>query len=328
MRATKPCDVTIVITSFNNSLYIEKAICSAHDAAGDIPHEVIVVDDHSTDSSWDLLHSLKDRYSFRLERTPHNLGPSAARNLGIKLARGRYINFLDGDDYLLPGKIQPQLQALKASPEAAACYTDCLIEQDGEILPIKLSDQWPIPGKTGAVLTSLLYRSFIALHSVLMPTDLAQKILFDESLRQAEDYDFWLRTATANDYFIFLPEARCVYRRVSNSLSVSGVPAADFALRVLVKMEQQPLKPQQRRNLYRHKRRILLEKSDVLLHQHSPLGLASLKEANQIRILSPDRLLALLAMRQDFTRGLRVYFIINRIKSKIRKTFRLPLRPF
>src|SRR4051794_9884372 len=98
---------------------IGRAIQSALDAAGDLPVDVIVVDDASTDDTWELLRACDDPRirCFRMER---NGGQSAARNRGLDEARGTYVKFLDSDDLLVAGHLAAELRALQSSDAGIA----------------------------------------------------------------------------------------------------------------------------------------------------------------------------------------------------------------
>ena len=91
-----PTDISIIITTYNVERYIEKAIESALNQSG-VNIEIIIVDDCSTDSTWDILSKIKNDTikCFQLEK---NGGPSAARNEAIKHCTGEWIAILDGDD--------------------------------------------------------------------------------------------------------------------------------------------------------------------------------------------------------------------------------------
>lgn len=97
-----------MIPCYNAEAWIEKCIRSALEQ--DCPNkEVIVVDDGSTDASSKVIRSFGDRIQFypRL-----HLGGNAARNQLTSYARGEWVQYLDADDYLLPGKLMSQLGAL------------------------------------------------------------------------------------------------------------------------------------------------------------------------------------------------------------------------
>ncbi|MES2983743.1 MAG: glycosyltransferase family 2 protein [Pseudomonadota bacterium] len=106
-------DVSIIITSYNVERYIERAVRSALVQAG-VRVEVIVVDDGSTDGTWERLGAMDDPRITRL-RMPENGGPGAARNMGFAAATGAWIAVLDGDDALLPGRLERCLACARAS---------------------------------------------------------------------------------------------------------------------------------------------------------------------------------------------------------------------
>ncbi|SEN62906.1 Glycosyl transferase family 2 [Sphingomonas gellani] len=104
MTVTSP--VSIVIPCYNRAALVGEAIESAL-ANGD-GAEIIVVDDGSTDASWDRISAFSGRIrSFRIP----NSGVSAARNFGVEQAKGAFIKFLDSDDRLPAGAVQALLQA-------------------------------------------------------------------------------------------------------------------------------------------------------------------------------------------------------------------------
>jgi len=162
------------------------------------------------------------------------MGPSGARNLGIKQAIGQYINFLDGDDYLLPGKLQEQISILEASPNSAVCYSDCSILRGNNFLDFTFNDF--APATSGYILPHLFQRNCIALHTALVRTSIARQVMFDESLRSAEDYDFWLRVAQLNDSFIYIDKVMAVYRRGQVSLTTARLGSITNNIQVLDKI--------------------------------------------------------------------------------------------
>ena len=97
MMTTKP-KISVIIPVYNVEEYIEKCICSL--IAQTIKEiEFLVINDGSTDNSINLIKSFQDSRIRIINQ--ENLGLSEARNTGIKKARGRYVLFLDGDDYLI-----------------------------------------------------------------------------------------------------------------------------------------------------------------------------------------------------------------------------------
>jgi glycosyltransferase involved in cell wall biosynthesis len=103
--------VDIIIPVYNRATLIHEAIESAlGESAG-----VIVVDDASTDGTWDSLRAYDGNAAVRCLRMPANGGQSAARNLGLDAATGDYVKFLDSDDILIPGHLGVEIRALEST---------------------------------------------------------------------------------------------------------------------------------------------------------------------------------------------------------------------
>ena len=120
-QSTTPL-VSVIIPCYNAGRWVHQAVDSCL-AQTYRPIEVIVVDDGSTDDSADILRRYGDR--IRFVQQPHTNG-NRARNAGMALSRGRYLQFLDADDYLLPEKIASQV-ALLQETEDDAVYCDYAI---------------------------------------------------------------------------------------------------------------------------------------------------------------------------------------------------------
>lgn len=121
--------VSVIIIFFNAADFLEEAIESVL-AQTYKKWELLLVDDGSMDMSTQIARQYADRYRGKvtyLEHADHqNLGKGAARNLGIRMARGSYIAFLDADDVWLPNKLGEQVFILNSFPEAGMLYGDTL----------------------------------------------------------------------------------------------------------------------------------------------------------------------------------------------------------
>lgn len=134
--------VSIVIPCFNAERFVGEALESALNQSYPLI-EVIVVDDGSTDESPKVIAAFGD--AIRCERTA-NRGPSAARNRGLALARGDYVQFLDADDLLERQKVELCLAAYGDSDELVICEEEHFFDRS--------------PGFFNAVLRPLLVRPF------------------------------------------------------------------------------------------------------------------------------------------------------------------------
>lgn len=114
--------VSVITPSFNGERFIRRVVESVRQQRFSVEH--IIVDDCSSDGSWDLLVTLSSKYPWvkpiRLEK---NLGPVFARNKAIEIAGGRFIAFLDVDDVWLPSKLSIQIPYMIAN-NAGICFTD------------------------------------------------------------------------------------------------------------------------------------------------------------------------------------------------------------
>lgn len=112
--------VSIIITTYNVENYIERTVQSAL-AQQDADIEVIIVDDCSTDKTWQIISSIKDSRVKAIQQAT-NSGPSAARNTAIAAATGTWIAVLDGDDTYAPDRI------VKCLKRAAVVNADIVVD--------------------------------------------------------------------------------------------------------------------------------------------------------------------------------------------------------
>lgn len=114
--------VSIITIFFNGEKFLEEAINSAI-AQTYNSWELLLIDDGSTDGSTEIALNYARQYPDRISYLEHenhqNLGMSAARNLGINNAKGKYISFLDADDLWLPDKLAKQIAILESQHDAA-----------------------------------------------------------------------------------------------------------------------------------------------------------------------------------------------------------------
>lgn len=172
--------------------------------------EIILVDDHSDD--WDELSSHLDKINdARLHSVRHekNLGGSAARNTGIKNAKGDFVAFLDSDDEWLPSKIKSQLDLLKYdSTKAILCYTQSTVFTQNKHGEVKQSIMPKSCLRTDEKVGDYLFSGsgWLPTPSMLLPSWLAKEVQFNSNLKRHQDYDFLLRLESRGCTFCMVRE--------------------------------------------------------------------------------------------------------------------------
>jgi glycosyltransferase involved in cell wall biosynthesis len=193
------CSVSVVIPAHRAACTIARALASV--AAQSLkPLEVIVVDDGSTDGTLDAAEAMRARLA-PIELvliSQENLGAGAARNSGVRAARGEWLAFLDADDEWLPEKLARSLDHAK---DATLIAHDFLEVRDG-VETLMESSRHAL--QTQDIFQALMLRGFIPSITVLARRSAVLTVGgFDESLPAAQDYDLWLR-------LLSLPESKLV----------------------------------------------------------------------------------------------------------------------
>jgi glycosyltransferase involved in cell wall biosynthesis len=125
--------VSVVLPTRDRIDVLPRALDSVLAQTG-VSLECIVVDDGSTDGTKEWLGTCHDPRLVIVE-TQGAQGPSAARNRGIEVARGRFVAFQDSDDEWLPGKLKAQLDAFEREPAPVLCFTGMLVDVSGRRHP-------------------------------------------------------------------------------------------------------------------------------------------------------------------------------------------------
>jgi len=230
-RAGSP-RVSVVIPAFNAERDIGDALASVfRQSFSDF--EVIVVDDGSPDGP--EMDGAVAPFGSRIRYIRHtvNRGAAAARNSGLRAARGSLIAFLDADDLWMPDFLRRQVWFLDAHRDCGLVYCDAQISGESPLAGRRFMETAP---STGAVtLESLIaQRCNIPLSTVVMRRKPAFDVgLFDEAIRRGQDYDLWLRLAPAGVSMCY-QRVVLTERRV-RATGLSGDSTAEFerAIRIL-----------------------------------------------------------------------------------------------
>lgn len=204
--------VSVIVPSFNYGHFLAQTLASLQ-AQTHTGWECIVVDDGSTDNTWEvaLAHARRDP-RIKYVRRP-NGGLPAARNSGLRVAAGEFVQFLDADDALEPRKLEAQVAYLEHSPHVGIVYGDVRYfdSETGAQRRGLFSDEPWMPETAGPgerVLRELIRANIMVVNAPLVRRAVVEQIgLFDESLTSLEDWEYWIRCAAAGVWFEYWPEA-------------------------------------------------------------------------------------------------------------------------
>lgn len=219
--------ISIIMPAHNASRFIGQAIESV--LAQTYPDwELLIIDDASTDDTPDLVRAFSDpRIKYhRVERVGH---PAGVRNIGLRLAQGEYIAFLDSDDEYLPQALEILYGALQEKPDATSAYGFCwCIDEKNEPIPernvlvAQPNGTYTLPPDYSHSWKNIVLGYF----SCLLPGLILRRSTLDrignlnEQLYSAEDYEFYVRLFMDNhDGLYCIPNYVYRYRIYSESLT-------------------------------------------------------------------------------------------------------------
>ncbi|QLA16548.1 glycosyltransferase family 2 protein [Desulfolutivibrio sulfoxidireducens] len=178
--------VTAIIPTYNRAGMVGEAVDSVlSQTFGDF--ELFVVDDGSTDDTAGVLARFEDP-RLAVVRT-RNRGVAAARNLGVGMARGRFVAFLDSDDTWLPEKLARQTAYMERTGLAASQTQETWIRRGRRVNPRRAHLK-----RDGDFFQSALALCLVSPSSAMIRGEFFDRVGgFDEGLPACEDYDLWLR---------------------------------------------------------------------------------------------------------------------------------------
>lgn len=214
--------VSVVIPAYNAERFVLQAVRSVLDQRYQ-PIEILLVDDGSTDQTAELVRQHAPTVQIIRQE---NAGVAAARNTGLRLARGELICLLDADDGWLPGKLAAQVAYMQTHPEVGLLYHDWLVwhpDATGAYPPLPSTPSENIGEivneQSGWIYHRLLLDSLVHTSTAMIrPQVIANVGLFDPKLKLGEDYDYWLRVSRQWQIHK-LKAVYSFYRAVPGSLS-------------------------------------------------------------------------------------------------------------
>jgi glycosyltransferase involved in cell wall biosynthesis len=195
-------------------------------------YEVVVVVDGPDPATEEMLRGEADRrVTFHVRQEPK--GGGAARNEGIRRARGQWIAFLDDDDLWMPTKLERQMEGLRSVGEASVSFTRLVAQaphgryiwprrgpRDGEHVSEYLFARSGLFAGEGGIQTS----------TIIAPRQLAVEHPLDESLRRLQDTDWILRVVAAGAQLVFCPDVLTTWHIETGRASITSTHGKDWKL--------------------------------------------------------------------------------------------------
>lgn len=195
--------LTIAIPSYNRARTLPRAIESV--LTQELENfELLVVDDGSTDGTAKLLENITDK-RIKVITQPVNSGVAASRNTALNHATGKYLAWLDSDDWALPYRFKRQLSYLENNRDTVLVGT--WVEQSRKGINRRVKRRPTDPDELAA---SLLFGPSIDNTSTMGVTSVLRTFPFDEARSHGEDYDQWARILIAGHRITNLPEVLTV----------------------------------------------------------------------------------------------------------------------
>ncbi|MBP5406292.1 glycosyltransferase [bacterium] len=216
---TRPL-ISVVMPVYNREQYLKESIESILNQTF-TDFEFIIVDDQSTDSSWQIIQEYADKDS-RIAAVKNNeiKGCWAARNFGWDLAQGKYMAIMDSDDIALPERLQKEFDFMEQHPEIDICGSwmekfgaDC-----GKTTSYPLSHD--------EIRDTMFFEDSIPQPTIFMKLASFEKFHLKYTNNVAEDYDLWCR-AIDNLKFANIPEVLMLYRVHENQTGIANKKEQD-----------------------------------------------------------------------------------------------------
>ncbi len=177
--------ITVLMPVYNCELYINEAVDSIlNQTFADF--ELLIIDDASTDKTASIIKAYNDSRIKFIEK-PSNTGLTNSLNQGLKLANGKYIARMDGDDVSFSQRFEKQVAFLDANPDVVLCGTNIKVIGTEKIIAL--------PEKNEKIKLTLLKGNCLAHPSVMIRKQILDELSvgYDISKEPAEDYDLWVR---------------------------------------------------------------------------------------------------------------------------------------
>ena len=206
--------ISVIMPVFNCVSFIEEAVDSILNQT--LPDfEFIIIDDASTDGTIDLLKKFTDsRIKFIFKGK--NQGVSCAVNDGFRLAKGKYIARMDGDDISVKERFEKQVAILENNLKIFICASWIqFFGNANNVIKYKETHN--------EIITELLINCSISISSSMFRRKELSHYFFDENKKSGEDYDFWTKVAWLGEFYN-IQEVLLLYRVHDKQASIKHKP--------------------------------------------------------------------------------------------------------
>lgn len=226
--------VSIITPVYNSNRFIRETVKSVLNQTYS-NFELIVVDDHSSDDSLEILTDLAEEDSrVKVFQTPTNSGAAVARNIGLENAQGQFVAFVDSDDIWEKNKLEHQLLFMKEN-QIGFTYTNFqIVSENNEVLKAVIS----LPSR-------LDYKKLLKNTAIACSTVMIDKRIFGDfrmpEVRKGQDTATWLMLLREGQTAHLVDEVLLSYRIVKGSISSNKVEALKRTWNTYRNLEKLPL---------------------------------------------------------------------------------------
>ena len=226
--------VSVIMPAYNAEKYIDKAIESVLNQT-DISLELIIIDDGSTDQTLSIVEKYKTYPNITILQNETNLGVATTRNKGIAIANGKYIAFLDTDDWWTADKLKKQVELIEEK-QCVLTYTARELFDDqglptGNVIPVHEEISYE----------ELVKHNIINCSSVLMATEVAREFYMEHD-DSHEDYLMWLKVLKKYKFAYGINEPLLKYRLSLQGKSRNKLKSAKMTYKVHRYLGTNPIK--------------------------------------------------------------------------------------
>jgi len=214
--------VAILMPVYNCQNYLDKAIKSILSQTYQ-NFEFIIINDNSNDDTEKIIRSFKD-IRIRYFKNKKNLGLAQSLNKGIKIAKGKYIARMDGDDISLPQRIEKQVKYMEQNSGISVCGTNAIIID--EYGKFNKYDDKPLTNEE--IKLNLFFNNPLIHPSVIFRKNVFENYQYNPNLSKGQDYELWVRLSlNPNIKFANLSERLFKYRLYYTNERIKNISLYD-----------------------------------------------------------------------------------------------------